>query len=65
MASSSQWRPFPPAEMSIDPRKETLGSIDVVRDMLDYASTVEEALDILPSINVDMTGGAAPTSSSA
>ena len=51
--------------MSVDPRKETLGSIDVIRDMLDYASTIEEALDILTSINVNTTGGATPTSSSA
>ena len=47
----------PPAEMPIDPQKEMLGSIDVIRDILDYASSIEEALDILTNVNVDMTGG--------
>lgn len=48
---------IPPAEMPIDPEKETRGSIDVIRDILDYAATVDEAIDILTSVNVDMTGG--------
>jgi hypothetical protein len=47
----------PSAEMPSDPEKETRGSIEVMRDILDYAATVDEAVDILTSVNVDMTGG--------
>lgn len=47
----------PPAEMPIDDSKETRGSIDVIRDMLDYAATVDEAISIVARVNVDMMGG--------
>ena len=47
----------PPGDMHIDPEKETIGSLGVIREMLDHAQTVDEALEILRSYNVDMQGG--------
>jgi hypothetical protein len=47
----------PPADMPIDPDKVTRGSIDIIRDVLDHAATVDEAVDRLTSVNVEMTGG--------
>ena len=43
--------------MPIDPEKETRCSIGVIRDILDYAATVDEAIDILTNVNLDMIGG--------
>ncbi|MFC2095058.1 carcinine hydrolase/isopenicillin-N N-acyltransferase family protein [Candidatus Bipolaricaulota bacterium] len=48
---------IPSARMPIDPTKGSRGSVAVIRDMLDYAATVGEAIDILTSVNVIMTGG--------
>jgi hypothetical protein len=42
--------------MRPDPNKETIGSLRVIRKMLDHASNVDEALAILQSYNVDMEG---------
>ena len=47
----------PPGEMQPDPDKETVGSLGVIREMLDHASNVDEAVDILRSYNVDFGGG--------
>ncbi|MGA9348432.1 MAG: C45 family peptidase [Anaerolineae bacterium] len=47
----------PPGDMRPDPDKETIGSLMVIRKMLDHASNVDEALAILQSYNVDFTGG--------
>jgi choloylglycine hydrolase len=47
----------PPGNMSPDPGKETIGSVMVIRMMLDLASTVDEAIAIFKSYNIDMTGG--------
>ena len=47
----------PPGEMQPDPDKETIGSLGIIREMLDHASNVDEAVAILQSYNVDMGGG--------
>jgi len=47
----------PPGQMRPDPDKETIGSLMVIRVMLDQASTVDEAVAILQAYNVDMEGG--------
>jgi hypothetical protein len=47
----------PPGQMQPDPDKETVGSLMVIRVMLDHASTVDEAVAILQAYNVDMEGG--------
>jgi hypothetical protein len=44
----------PPGGMRPDPAKETLGSVEVIREILDHASTVDEAAAILQSFNVSM-----------
>ncbi|MBN2548537.1 MAG: linear amide C-N hydrolase [Anaerolineales bacterium] len=41
------------------PQKETIGSIGLIRQVLDRARTVDEALEILESYNIDMSGGPA------
>lgn len=40
-----------------DPGKPTIGSLGVIRQMLDKAANVEQALEILKSYNVDFEGG--------
>jgi hypothetical protein len=47
----------PPGQMRPDPDKETIGSLMVIRKMLDHASNVDEAVAILQSYNIDMQGG--------
>jgi len=47
----------PPGDMRPDPNKETVGSLGVIRQMLDHASNVDEALAILQSYNIDFEGG--------
>jgi hypothetical protein len=47
----------PPGDMRPDPNKETMGSLGVIREMLDHASNAEEALAILQSYNIDFVGG--------
>ena len=47
----------PPGDMRPDPNKETVGSLGVIRRMLDGASNVDEALAILQSYNIDVQGG--------
>ena len=47
----------PPGQMRPDPSKETIGSLGVIRQMLDHASNVDEALGILQSYNIDFEGG--------
>jgi hypothetical protein len=47
----------PPGNMARDPQKPTIGSVGIIREMLDHARTVDEALALLESYNVDMTGG--------
>jgi hypothetical protein len=47
----------PPGQMRPSPDKPTLGSLGVIRRMLDRASTVDEAVTIMQSYNIDLTGG--------
>jgi hypothetical protein len=49
----------PPGNMVPDPEKETVGSIRVIRLILDYAASVDEAVAILGSHNIEMGGGPA------
>lgn len=49
----------PAGNMPIDPEKETIGSLRVMREILDFADTLEEALEILRTYNIDMQGGPA------
>lgn len=44
----------PPGEMRHDPNKNTIGQLAVIREILDHASTVDEAVNILASYNIDM-----------
>lgn len=41
----------------IDPEKATIGSLQAIRLMLDYARTVQEALTELAKYNIDFRGG--------
>lgn len=45
---------IPAEKMPYDPQKETIDSLRVIREMLDHAGTVDEAIDILGSYNIDM-----------
>ncbi|NIS81242.1 MAG: linear amide C-N hydrolase [Anaerolineales bacterium] len=47
----------PPGNMIPDPGKTTLGSLQVIRLILDRAANVQEAIDIFHSYNVVMRGG--------
>jgi uncharacterized protein YceK len=47
----------PPGDMRADPNKETIGSLGVIRKMLDHSSNVDEAVAILQSYNIDFVGG--------
>jgi len=47
--------PYSPAPRS--PNLPTVGSLEIVRLMLDHARTVDEALTILSHHNIDFTGG--------
>lgn len=47
----------PDSAMPHDPAKETAGSLGIIREMLDHAQTVDEAVAILEDHNIDMSGG--------
>lgn len=47
----------PPGDMQLDPNKHTIGSILIIRKMLDHAATVDEAIAIIQSFNIDSEGG--------
>ena len=47
----------PPGEMVPDPAKETIGSLGVIRQILDRARDVDGAVAILRSYNVEFGGG--------
>lgn len=44
----------PPGDMEQDPAKETIDSVMVIRKILDQAATVDEAIEIIRSYNIDM-----------
>ena len=47
----------PAGNMLVDPNKETLDSLRVMREVLDRAADVDEALDTLDHYNIDFGGG--------
>jgi hypothetical protein len=47
----------PPGQMRSDPDKETIGSLMMIREVLDHAGNVDEAIAIFHNYNVDMEGG--------
>jgi uncharacterized protein YceK len=47
----------PPGHMRPDPDKGTISSLMVIREVLDHASSVDEAVAILQSYNIDFGGG--------
>jgi hypothetical protein len=47
----------PGSEIPHDAGKETLDSLEVIREMLDHAYDVDEAIGILRSYNIDWAGG--------
>jgi len=44
----------PEEDMPYDPQKKTLDELEVIREVLDHAGTVDEAIDILGNYNIDM-----------
>ena len=49
----------PPGNMQPDENKDSIGSIGVIRQMLDHARNVDEALEIIQGYNIDFGGGPA------
>jgi hypothetical protein len=47
----------PPGDMQVDPSKETIGSLGIIREILDHARDVDEAIDIIKEYNIDFEGG--------
>jgi hypothetical protein len=47
----------PPGGTSPDPEKETIGSLGVIREILDHARTTAEAVAIFERYNIDFQGG--------
>jgi hypothetical protein len=47
----------PPGDMKMNPTKETRGSLGIIREILDHARDVDQAVAILKSHNVDFEGG--------
>jgi hypothetical protein len=47
----------PDTQLPYDPNRQTLDSVMVIREILDHARNVDEAVNILQSYNVDMGGG--------
>jgi hypothetical protein len=47
----------PETKMPYDPDKETISSLMIIREMLDHARNVDEAVVLLQSYNIDMGGG--------
>lgn len=46
-----------PAEsMPYDPQKKTIDNLQVIREVLDHAATVDEAIEILAAYNIHMAG---------
>lgn len=47
----------PHADRPTDPGKQTIGSLQAIRKMLDHAKNVDEAIKLLDEYNIDMSGG--------
>jgi penicillin V acylase-like amidase (Ntn superfamily) len=46
-----------PSPFPSDPRKPTIGSLRIIRVLLDRARTTQEALDLIGGYNIDFSGG--------
>jgi hypothetical protein len=46
-----------PGNMPRDPSKPTIDSLRVIREMLDHAASVDEAVALMQRYNIDFTGG--------
>lgn len=46
-----------PGDMQADPSKQTIGSLGIIREVLDHARDVDEALKLIEKYNIDFTGG--------
>jgi hypothetical protein len=55
LAVTQMAAPF--ADLDVDPAAPTLGSLAVIRLLLDQARTVDEGIDLLRGINIDWEGG--------
>lgn len=44
-------------DMQPDPSRETIGSLGIIREILDHARDVDEALNIFKDYNIDFEGG--------
>jgi hypothetical protein len=47
----------PPGQPERDPTRETIGSLHIIRLMLDHAKNIPEAIELFSRYNVDMEGG--------
>jgi hypothetical protein len=47
----------PDSEQPHDASKETIGSLGIIREMLDHARTTDEAVAIMRRYNIEFTGG--------
>jgi len=47
----------PSGKTPTDPDKQTIGSLQAIRVMLDHAKNVDEAIKLLDGYNIDMSGG--------
>jgi hypothetical protein len=47
----------PPGNLPRDPAKPTVGSLGVMRELLDHAATVDEAVALMQRYNIDFEGG--------
>jgi hypothetical protein len=47
----------PESPVPTDPAKETIGSLQLIREMLDNARTVDEAVSLLDNYNITWMGG--------
>jgi hypothetical protein len=47
----------PAGNMQADPTKQTIGSLGIIRQVLDHARTVDEAVELIRKYNIDFEGG--------
>ena len=45
------------SQVPYDPQMETTGSLTIIRQLLDHARTVDEAVALMEQVNIDMEGG--------
>jgi hypothetical protein len=46
-----------PGDMQADPSRKTIGSLGIIREILDHARDVDEAVNIIKTYNIDFEGG--------